>query len=229
MGGRMGNRNSYRAFAPAGVRLILYAALPALLLALQAFVLLYAGRSLLEVCAGLYGAASVFFDFWIFGGICARGTMAFEYLKTSVRGPKLIERALVWDGFCHFCSMAAIILPGAVLERILLQTGGIAAEGMTVRLFTVLFLDYAVWLLAVSAARHVTMMVWYYVISVCAMGIFMALTVGALGQIAAGHIRVLVPAAAAALLLAVFSVKHVMRRMEGSYRDETIETGNADD
>lgn len=225
----MGNRSSYRAFAPACVRLILYVALPALLLALQAFMLLYAGRSLLEVCAGLYGAAAVFFDFWIFGGICARGTMAFEYLKTSVRGTKLIERALVWDGFCHFCGMAAIILPGAVLERILLPSEAMAAQGMTVRLLTVLFLDYAVWLLAASAARHVTMMVWYYLISVCAMGIFMALTAGALGQIAAGHIWVLVPAAAAALLLAVFSVKHVMQRMEGSYRDETIKTGSADD
>ncbi len=225
----MRKRNCYRVFAPTGVRLILYAALPALLLALQAFVLLRTGQSVLEVCAGLYAAASVYFDFWIFGGICARGTMAFEYLKTSAKGGRLIQTALIWDSSCHFCCMAAIVLPAAAFERMVLQTAGMTGAGWTVRLLTVLFLDYAVWLLAVSAARYVTMMVWYYVISVCAMGIFMALAAGALGQIAAGHIWVLVPAAAAALLLSVFSVKHVMRRMEGSYRDETIKTGNEDD
>lgn len=226
---KMKNRNSYQAFASVGARLILYVALPALLLALQAFALLYMRRSLLEVCAGLYGAAAVFLDFWIFGGTCARGTKAFEYLKTSVKGCKLMRKALMWDAFCHFCSMAALVALGALLEWRLLQAGGIIAAGWTARLLTVLFLDYAVWILAASAARHCTMMVWYYVISVCGMGIFLWLAVAAVRLIVAGNVWLPVPLAVASLLLAPFSVKHVMRRMEESYHDKTVETGNETD
>lgn len=225
----MRKSNCYQAFAPAGVRLILYAALPALLLALQVFALRLAGRSLLEICAGLYGGASIFFDFWIFGGICARETNVFEYLKTSAKGRRMMRQALVWDGVCHFCNMAAVLLFGAVLEWRFGPAAGSVGVKWAAGLLALLLLDYAVWLLGVSVARYFTMMVWYYMVSTCAMGIYFGLAAWADRLIGAGHMWVLVPIAAAAAGVSVFSVKNVMRRMEGSYRDETMETGREDD
>lgn len=61
-------------------------------------------------CSSMIITVELFFDLLVFGGIASRDTNKLEYLKTSVKGMKILEKSLVADGIRRVFSVTVILL-----------------------------------------------------------------------------------------------------------------------
>lgn len=57
----------------------------------------------------LFAVVEVFFDFWVFGGICSRDFKGMEYMKSSVKGKEILKDALMADAVRKFVWLTAVV------------------------------------------------------------------------------------------------------------------------
>lgn len=119
---------SYQVFLPTvWERMLVYLAYPMMVIGL---VSLFAKGSSPAICMAICVACIVtvelFFDMMIFGGIGAKDTNKLEYIKTSAKGMKIMEKSLIGDGIRRVLSVSLImivmsLLPTASQEQLALD------------------------------------------------------------------------------------------------------------
>lgn len=56
-----------------------------------------------------FAVVEVFFDFWVFGGICSKDFNGMEYMKSSIKGRQILKSALIVDAVRKFLWLAAVV------------------------------------------------------------------------------------------------------------------------
>lgn len=206
---------SYLVFTSRGYRLVMFALVPLLLAALQAFFLKKMEGSAIPLIIMFLTAAEIMGDNWFLGGIQEKNAEKIDYLKTSGRGMKVMENALIMDFVRRFLTAAAIFGICDLLSRLL--GGADEFRGLGIWLFSVLT-SYSLSALGTLFARFgsylwINILISYFA---AAVGIVCCLLLmfdvspwifsGLLAVLGAG--------------ISVLAVKIAMRKVKGGYYDK---------
>lgn len=204
---------SYLVFTSLGYRIIMFLALPLVLLGIQIFSTAVLRGTAIPVFVMTLVLVEAVADNWFLGGIQEKGSAKIDYLKTSPRGMKVIKSALVMDlarrlVFCFaFFGLCRLIT--------LWGTGGAAGLGM---LLLAAVLTYTLSVLGIFIARF-SSYIWVnllcgYVGAIVGLIILLACSVG------------IVPTVLANLALGILGggisflmIKIAMLKVEGSFYD----------
>lgn len=176
---------SYLVFTCLGYRLIMYLAVPVLIVGIHGFLVWKNGGSnIVSVTAALI-VAEILSDHWFLGGIQEKNAEKLDYLKTSSRGMEVMKSALILDlvrrfleilGILGLCCLSACFLGKHVPEIVsglvlpVLEIYGLSVSGVIIsRLGSYLQINLGVsyvaaivgvicWLLAVTNALPVTLL-----------------------------------------------------------------------
>lgn len=206
---------SYLVFTSWGYRLVMFALAPLLLAALQVVSLKVMGGSAVPFIIIILIIAEVVADNWFLGGIQEKSAEKIDYLKTSGKGMKVMESALVTDFVRRFLTAAVVFGVCNLLSRI--WGGQDDFQSMAVLLLSVL-ITYSLSVLGTFFTRFgsylwINMLVSYFAAAVgvvcCVLPMF-----GVSGLIL--NVIFAVLSAGASIL----AVKVAMKKVEGSYYDK---------
>lgn len=219
---------SFKVFTGLGYRILLFAVLPLVLLGLQLFISVVFQGTGIPLFAATLVIVEIMADNWFLGGIQEKNAIKIDYLKTSVRGMKVMKNVLIMDVARRFLSCAGIL---GLCQAIAQAAAQAAARGISVSderriaflplcmtLFTVYFLSA----LGVFIARFFS---YLWVNLLCGYigwitGLIACLTWISLplpGLMAAGILCGLVVLSVG---ISVLMVKIAMMKVEGSYYDK---------
>ena len=166
----------------------------------------------IPVFMGYVVAYEVLIDYWVFGGICEKDTRSMEYMKTSLRGCHILQRALIGDG------IRRIVYLGILFTVIAVQTGELWYV-------TIGFFADTVIVITLIITRHLNY------------AVMMQLAIGGMAGIVYGLLclgiknltkvfpaeSVLWPVSGVLMLLVnVYAVNHVVKCMRESYYERTV-------
>ena len=206
----------YLVFTPFLCRLILFAVVPIALIVLQ---IIMASRQTWDMAMSLNMTIAfvlleveVFLDHWTFGAISAREGMQLTYLRTSMRGMKVLRSALAVNLFRQLFVGLIPMLLGFVCR---LQMGDGFAVECAAGSLAYLLMGYVFTVTASSIARFFDGMMLSFGIAMIALLIMMwaGLTVPA------APIGVLVVLVPLAVLVSIASVGIVVNRVKEGYYD----------
>lgn len=161
----------------------------------------------------------VFSDFWVFGGICSKEYVGFEYMKTSSRGRQVLKQAILGD-----CGRKILWI---VFLELLLIGVGLCSRTVNVDsinyicIIASVFLTHGCIMTGNLIGRYIT---FYPLIILIASGSMVLLII-------LQTVAMLLPVVmlVAGLCLSAgsgwLSTRNVMKKMEESYYDERSETG----
>lgn len=212
---------SYLVFASFWYKIIMFIVLPAVLLGIQVFSAAAFGGTSIPLSLSALVMMEIMADNWFLGGIQEKNSEKIDYLKTSAKGMKVMESALIMDLARRFLSCVGIF---GISWLIMLIFG--APEGSekvvmidSAELLLAVFLTYTLSVLGIFLARF-TSYLWVnllcgYIGAIAGLIIFL---VGAATPFPA----VLIDIAMAVLGvgLSVLAVKIAMIKVEGSYYDK---------
>lgn len=231
---------SYHAFTTFRWRGVMFLLLLALTIfeAAGSFLPFFAGFPSEFVVLAFWMAADVLADYWVFGGICKKGTGRAEYLLSSGKGMQLVRDCLRMDMARRVCTML-LFMTAACVKTLLLPA---RAEQMRFPISFDIFIflgGFCVIVVTLNIVRHFGLWNYYAAASLLSIsiGMFLFLPVflssvflmadgGTSGMeydasVMGVEMAVLLAAlAAVAAALAVFTSQHVMRCVRGGYQDE---------
>ena len=159
-------------------------------------------------------------DYWVFGGICTKEFPGLEFLKSSVRGRKIFRSAVTGDCVRKLI-WSLVLVAGPTILMILSGDREYAGIGPVMQPIASLasgLLAYSTIQLFQFIARHLinfalSMLVAY----VSATGDLLAVA-----AVAWSPVGMLLIGVVFSILLTVFTIWDLNRRMEGSYYDGTM-------
>lgn len=230
---------SYLVFTSLGYRIIMFAVLPLLLLGIQVFTAVRFQSTAIPVFVMALVLVEVVADNWFLGGIQEKGSQKIDYLKTSPKGMKVMQNALVMDlvrrlvfyvvffGLCQLitmCSLSTLGCSSTLGSSSTLGQAGSVPEGAAGMagfrgVLLAVLITYALSVLGIFISRF-TSYIWVYMLCgyVGAIIGLLILLVCSVGLVPAVLVDI-----AMAVLGAGFSfltVKIAMLRVEGSYYDK---------
>lgn len=217
---RMRDRvRSYLVFTSLLYRIIMFILVPAALIGIGIAVgnIFGTGQEMLLVVGVVVGVSltmvEIISDTWLFGGIQKKREVNLEYLKTSDRGKKVLQNALIVELVRKF--LMAVCITGISIA-ILICLKRTELGGVVISLLYLVLISYFFSVLGTFIARFWDML-WINVLTCYLTGIVQALCllVPVWSSIAA--VAVL---AVLCVSISVAAVKMPLRRMEGSYYDQ---------
>lgn len=207
---------SYLVFAPMLYRLILFFAVPVLLIALQVW-LSSANAIYMSVYVVLLVllSAEIMMDRWAFGSIAAKSVRQPEYLKSSRKGMKVMKYALAADTVRRFVESLAVVV---ICAAVCVLFGGTFGVKEAAACLALLFSGSALTSVTLTIVRFLDVsMINMWAAWVAAMifsGIYL---------IVFDHSSWMLPVSAVlALVCALLGVKVILNRLEESYYDERV-------
>lgn len=200
---------SYAVFSGTAYKLVLFGLMPLAVAVLWELFWQNTGSApvLLLSYAAFY---EVLADQWLFGGICEKHGTGMEYLKTSFRGQSVFKRALVMDQIRRAVWILALALYGTI------RTGA-AKETFLAALVTAFVMTAMILILRCFAIGAVMRLWLAFLAQAAALWLYEA---GMRMEQLAG-VWVILALAVLSAALSVLAVWYAMRRMKGSYEDET--------
>lgn len=213
---------SYLVFTGFGYRLLMFWLIPLLLLGIQG-VAVFLGGDLSIILPLVMASIETMADSWFLGGIQSKDAAKMDFLKTSAEGMRVLKTALIMDFLRRFVSMAVVLLLCCGIARL----GGGKASAIPLVLkngllvFPLLF-GYTFSVLATLVGRFsgffwINMLVAYPIPILGVVGMMI------LSDPVYMDMTILLDIVLAALgtLLVVLAVRTAMKKVEGSYYDES--------
>ncbi len=206
----------YLIFTPGIYRWAMFLIIPILLLGLEGMVLHVDYAILQLIMAMVLLSAEVIMDSWVFGGIAMKSGIQMEFLKTSMRGMNVLQKALSVNLIRQLVESALLFIIGGLLYG--LHNGwDFMAEGRVVGYVNLLLAEYSCILVSLLITRFFDGLmlnagVVYFV------SLLLAL-IWYLSRIAS-YVMLLV-LVLLSVVLSVVSVQIVMKRVRKSFYDKT--------
>lgn len=206
---------SYLVFTSRIYRLMMYVLMPLCLMVFQTFYLKVMGGSGVPFIIMILILAEVMADNWFLGGIQEKNAEKIDYLKTSSRGMKVMENALVMDFVRRFLAAAVIFGVCNLLSR--LFGGEDDFQSVGVLLFSVL-ITYSLSVLGTLIARFgsylwVSLLTGYFasiIGLICCIFLMFGDSIMMLNTIFA----------VLGIIVTILAVKIAMKKVEGGYYDK---------
>lgn len=213
---------SYLVFTGFGYRLVIFWLVPLLLLGIQAAAV-FLGGNLSIILPLIMASIETMADSWFLGGIQSKDAAKMDFLKTSAEGMRVLKTAMIMDFLRRFVSMAVVFLLCCGIARL----GGGKASAIPPALkngllvFPLLF-GYTFSVLATLVGRF-SVFFWINMLVSYPIPILGAVSMVILSEPVYMDMAVLFDIALAALgiLLVVLAVRTAMKKVEGSYYDES--------
>lgn len=157
----------------------------------------------------------VFAEYWTFGGICAQKGFGSEYIKSSANGKFVLQSALLVD--CIRKALWLVLLMGVNILYCYLKTGEPVTAGVMKMSVGMLVSAYGTILLGNYIGRYIQ----NYTILMFVAYLAGAVYVGISCVMMVFPFPVCILGAAADIGLSYLSIRHVIKKMEGSYYDGT--------
>lgn len=210
---------SYSVFTLFWYRVILFAALPVILLGLQAVAAVKSGGTLILLFVPTLVFAEVVADNWFLGGIQEKGSEKIDYLKASPKGMRVMRSVLILDQVRRF--IFCVLLFGlSQAMNLFLGANEIAAELLKLQtLALAVLLTYDLSMLGIFLSRFASFL-WLNLL--CA---YIGAIAGFVIFLAGAEIPAVVAAPLCIALtvlgvgFSVLAVKIPMLKVEGSYYD----------
>lgn len=209
---------SYPVFTLFWYRVILFAALPVILLGLQAVSAVKAGWTLISLFVPVLVFAEVMADYWFLGGIQEKGSEKIDYLKASPRGMRVVESVLALD-LVRRLFFFVLLFGLSQAMNLFLGAEETTAELLNLQtLALAVLLTYDLSMLGIFLSRFASF-IWLnllcaYIGAIAGFVIFLAGT-----EIPAASAPLCIALAVLGVGFSVLAVKIPMLRVEGSYYD----------
>ena len=210
---------SYLLFTPLLYRILMLLIMP---VAVLIFAIFFCVDAILAtiLSAMILCCVEIIADYWVFGGICTKEFPGLEFLKSSVRGRKIFRSAVTGDCVRKLI-WSLVLVAGPTILMILSGDREYAGIGPVMQPIASLasgLLAYSTIQLFQFIARHLinfalSMLVAY----VSATGDLLAVA-----AVAWSPVGMLLIGVVFSILLTVFTIWDLNRRMEGSYYDGTM-------
>lgn len=206
---------SYLVFTSLIYRLMMYALLPLLLVVFQFMFLKIMDGSGVPIIVMALIFVEIVADNWFLGGIQEKNAEKIDYLKTSPRGMKVMENALVMDFVRRF--LAAVVIFGICNLLSRLFGGEDDFQSVGVLLFSIL-VTYSLSVLGTLIARFgsylwVSLIIGYFAAIIgliCCIFLMFGASIMMLNTILA----------VLAIIVSILAVKIAMKRVKGGYYDK---------
>ena len=211
---------SYLLFTPLLYRILMLVVLP---VAVWIFAIFFCVDAIIGtiMSAMIVCCVEIIADYWVFGGICTKEFSRLEFLKSSVRGRKIFRSAVTGDCVRKLI-WSLVLVAGPTILMILSGDREYAGIGPVMQPIASLasgLLAYSTILLFQFIARHLTNFALSMLVA------YVSATVGTLLAVAAvawSPVGMLLIGVVFSILLTVFTIWDLNRRMEGSYYDGTM-------
>lgn len=211
---------SYLLFTPLLYRILMLVILP---VAVWIFAIFFCVDAIIGtiMSAMIVCCVEIIADYWVFGGICTKEFPGLEFLKASVRGRKIFRSAVTGDCVRKLI-WSLVLVAGPTILMILSGDREYAGIGPVMQPIASLasgLLAYSTILLFQFIARHLINFALSMLVA------YVSATVGTLLAVAAvawSPVGMLLIGVVFSILLTVFTIWDLNRRMEGSYYDGTM-------
>ncbi len=204
---------SYLVFTSFGYRLLMFALIPLAMIGCELMMATIFGAAGILIVLLLLLFVEIFADNWFLGGIQEKGAEKIDYLKSSAKGMKVMQNALILDLVRRFLAFVGVTVISYLLNQFLL---GVENQSIDRIVFAVL-ISYGISVTGTLIARFVSLM-WMNLIVA-----YFAATPALLSQI----ILIWVPAWIMNIVLGIFcvamfvlAVKIAMWKVKGGYYDK---------
>ena len=211
---------SYLLFTPLLYRILMLLIMP---VAVLIFAIFFCVDAILAtiLSAMILCCVEIIADYWVFGGICTKEFPGLEFLKSSVRGRKIFRSAVTGDCVRKLI-WCLVLVAGPAVMMVLFGDSEDAGIGSAMQIVASLasgLLAYSTIQLFQFIARHLINFALSMLMA------YVSATAGTLLAVAAvvwSPVGMLLIGVVFSILLTVFTIWDLNRRMEGSYYDGTM-------
>lgn len=212
---------SYSAFASGIYKLVVFLGLPVVIGLIQLWccnVMIVPLHSALILMVSL---ALIVMDSWVFGGCCAKKVENLDFLRTSLKGKKLLQRALVMDCIVRGVVCVAFMAELFVIDY-LVCGDRLFEEGWILKFTYFVLFAYVIAAIGVFVNRYMSMLL--LSVSIAYIIVQVSVAVQALWNLA--NLPVWLWSVLLLVLTIVFTwlaVSKPVKKLERGYGDEAVE------
>lgn len=219
---------SYLVFTSGICRLLLFVAAPVLLIGFNVMLALNAHRLvsaeeiylfadlMVFLTAAFLMAADIMLDNWVFGGIAAKGSGSWEYMKASPKGIQLMRAALRTDLIRKFAESAVVVFLSRAAWTVAGNLGGLWNLRGIVMILAMTACQYLFTVVILLVIRHFDS----WVINMAAVWIVSWVMSPMFILIRQSRYVMLAVLTVLSVAVSVFSLWKIMRRVEESFYDK---------